>query len=206
MHARSTTVVADPSSLDRAVALLRDDLMPEITSIEGCVGLSGLIDRDSGRCIATTAWESAEAMQASEGHVAPLRNRLIQALGGGEPLVQVWEIPVMHRTRAAPGGACARVSWLQGDPANVNNSTEMFKMLLPTLDDLPGFCSASLLINRSTGDAASTTIWESADAAARTRNAADGLRRRMAEQSRSKVLEVTEFELALAHLRVPELV
>ena len=135
-----------------------------------------------------------------------VRNRLIDTLGGGEPLVQEWEIPVMHRAHVAPSGACARVSWIQGDAANINNSTESFRMILPALDDLPGFCSASLLISPSTGQAVSTVIYESAEAAARTRDMAQGLRRRAAEQTGSQVLEVAEFELALAHLRVPELV
>jgi heme-degrading monooxygenase HmoA len=206
MYARSTTVVGDPSSLDRAVTLLRDDLMPELTSMEGCIGLSCLVERQSGRCIATSAWESLEAMQASEGQVAPLRSQLLSTLGGAQPLVQVWEIPVMHRAHAAPEGACARVSWFEGAAANIDNATESFKMVLPALGDLPGFCSASFLINRSTGEAVSTAIYESADAAARTRDMAQGLRTRAAEQGAGEVREVAEFDLALAHLRVPELV
>jgi hypothetical protein len=206
MFARSTTVVGDPSMLDRGVALLRDDVMSALMLVDGCVGLSGLIDRESGRCIATSAWESLEAMRASEDQVAPMRDRLIDTLGGREPLVQEWEIPVMHRTHVAPSGACARVSWIRSDPANVNNSIESFKMIIPELDNLSGFCSASLLINRDTGGAVSTVMYEDAEAVARTRDIARGLRQRATGQTGAEVLEVAEFELALAHLRVPELV
>jgi hypothetical protein len=199
-------MMVDPSAVDRTVELLRDDVMPALMDIDGCVGLSGLINRESGRCIATSSWESLEAMRASAGQVAPLRNRVISTVGGTEPLVQEWEIPVMHRMHSAPTGAGARVSWLQSDPANVVSSIESFKMIMPALDDLPGFCSASLLINRSTGQAVSTVIYESSEAVARTREIAQGLRRRVAEQTKSDVLDIAEFELALAHLRVPELV
>ena len=199
-------MMVDRSSLDRTVELLRDDVMPALMDIDGCVGLSGLIDRESGRCIATSAWESLEAMRASEGQVTPVRNRVISTVGGRESLVQEWEIPVMHRAHPAPDGAGARVSWLQGAPANVANAIESFRMIMPELDDLPGFCSASLLINRDTGQAVSTVIYESSEAVARTREIAQGLRRRVAEQTKAEVLDIAEFELALAHLRVPELV
>ena len=180
--------------------------MPTLMSIDGCLGMSGLIERESGRCIATTAWRSVEAMQASRDQVTAVRNRVINAIGAQEPLVQEWEIPVMHRAHHAPPGACARLSWLKGDPAKMNNMIESFKTVMPELDDLPGFCSGSLLINRDTGEAVSTVVYENAEAVARTRNIAQTLRRRVAEQTNAKILEVGEFELALAHLRVPELV
>jgi hypothetical protein len=79
-------------------------------------------------------------------------------------------------------------------------------MITPALDDLTGFCSASLLINRGTGEAVSTVTYDNAEALSRTREAAERLRNRGAEQAGAKLLEVAEFELALAHLRVPELV
>src|SRR6202161_4640502 len=64
MYARSTTIQAQPSSIDAGVAHVRDEVMPALTQIDGCVGLSLLVDRESGRCIATTAWENEAAMRA----------------------------------------------------------------------------------------------------------------------------------------------
>jgi heme-degrading monooxygenase HmoA len=206
MFARSTTVVTDPSSVDRAITLLRDDVMPALMRIEGCLGMSGLIERDTGRCIATSAWQSSEAMRASQDQVAPLRSQLINTLGAGEPLVEEWEIPIMHRAQPAPDSAGARLTRLKGNPANLDNSIESFRMIIPELDNLPGFCSASLLINRDTGQAVSTVVYESSEALARTRAMGQTLRTRVAEQTNAEILDVAEFELALAHLRVPELV
>lgn len=206
MYARSTTLIANPSSIDRAIELMRDDVMPALMRIDGCLGMSCLIERESGRCIATSAWQSLDAMHASENEVAPVRNRLTNTLGANRPIVQEWEIPVMHRAQPAPTGACARLSWLKGDPANMDNSIEAVKMILPELDNLPGFCSASLLIDRDAGQAVSTVVYESAEALARTRDMGQTLRSRVAQQTGAEVLDVAEFELALAHLRVPELV
>ncbi|NUO60842.1 MAG: hypothetical protein HOV71_16810 [Hamadaea sp.] len=206
VYARSTTVIADPSSIDRAVTLVRDEIMPALMAIDGCIGVSCLIERDSGRCIATSAWESMETMTASESQVAPLRSRLTASVGAAGPLVQEWEIPLMHRAQPAPTGAYARLSWLQGDTANMDDSIESFRMILPMLDELPGFCSASLLVDRDTGQAVSTVVYESSAAVARTREVGQSLRNRIAQQAGLEIVEVAEFELALAHLRVPELV
>src|SRR5271170_675195 len=70
VYARSTTIQAQPLSVDIGIAHVRDVVMPALQEIEGCVGLSLLVDRQSGSCIATSAWESMQAMRASAGRVA----------------------------------------------------------------------------------------------------------------------------------------
>lgn len=206
MFARSTTVVADPASIDAGITYLNDELMPAITSIEGCVGLSLLVDRGTGRCIATSAWRSQEAMQQSADQVRPLRDQYVATFGGMEPMVEEWEVAIMHRNHTSPLGACARASWLTGDPTTVDRSIESFRLILPNLEALEGFCSASLLVNRESGRAVVTANYDSDQALARTRAQANGIRTALAQQTGAEVVEVAEFELALAHLRVPELV
>lgn len=117
-----------------------------------------------------------------------------------------WEVAVMHRDHGAPEGAHARVTYLRGDPARSDQSSEIFKSLLPVIEGFPGFCSASLLLNRETGRSVSNVIFDSSEALAQTGEQAEQLRTRAAEQMRAEITEVAEFELALAHLRVPELV
>ena len=64
MYARSTTVQAKRESIDAGIAHIRDEVLPALQRMDGCVGLSLLVDRDSGRCIATSSWESKAAMRA----------------------------------------------------------------------------------------------------------------------------------------------
>ena len=179
--------------------------MPELMGMDGCVGLSMLVDRGTGRCIATSAWETEQAMRASADEVRPIRDHFVVTLGSASATVDEWEVSIMHRDHESTAGACARTSWLQTDPLAVESSIGAFRTLLPTLEGLPGFCSASLLTNRESGRAVVTIVYDSADAIAQTRDQATGLRTRLAEQSDAEVLEVAEFELALAHLRVPEM-
>ena len=65
MHVRSTTVMGDPTSIEDGVAYLRDKVMQTLQTTEGCLGLSMLADRQTGRCIASTAVDDASCATAS---------------------------------------------------------------------------------------------------------------------------------------------
>src|SRR5690606_29538427 len=119
VHARSSTIAAQPSSIDRGIACLRNEVMPNISEIDGCVGLSLMVERSTGRCIATSAWESEDALHASETRVQPLRDNLVQALNGRTQKVEEWDVAVMHRDHLAGDRACTRCIWLQADPAGI---------------------------------------------------------------------------------------
>lgn len=206
MHARSTTVTAATEAIDDGIRFVQTELLPDLLDIEGCVGVSTLVDRHTNRCITTSAWESADAMRASSARVAPLRDRYVEVLEADTPIINEWEVAIMHRDHRALTGACARVSWLQGDPFAIDDSIDAFRQVLPTLEALPGFGSASLLLERASGRAVSTVVYDSTEAATKTRAQTSTLRSRVAEQAGADILEVAEFDLEIAHLRVPELV
>lgn len=204
MFARSTTVQAHQDTIDAGIAHIRDEVMPELMNMPGCVGLSMLVDRNSGRCIATSSWESAEAMRDSGERVRPLRDHAAEVMGGNRAQVDEWEIAVLHRTHPAPGGACCRVTWTRF--GELDRAIDTYRMgLLPELERLDGFCSASLMIDREAGIAVSSVTYENRETMASTRNRADALRSRGATEAGVEILEVAEFELAVAHLRVPEM-
>ena len=206
MFARSTTFQARPESIDAGVAYIRDDVMPVIQEMEGCIGLSMLVDRQSGRCIATSAWQSTEAMRATDERLQPIRDRAGEILGGS-PQVEEWEIAYLHRDHRSPDGACVRATWTRCEPAQLDGAIDIYKTsILPAMEQLDGFCSASLLVSRDSGRAVSSVTYDSIAAMERTRDAADSLRSASARDAGVEVLEVGEFELALAHLRVPEMV
>jgi len=206
MYARSTTTRGNPQMIDDAIAYLRDEVMPAITAMDGCIGLSMICDRDSGRCIATSAWQSEEAMHNSESGMHDMRMRYAQTMGS-EPEVQEWEIAVLHRKHNAPEGAACRVIWGQGDPANAERMLDTFRMgLLPRLEEFPGFCSVSLLVDRASGRSTSAVVYESRDAMQRATEMGRALREEFNQQMGGEITEVAEFDLAFAHLRVPETV
>jgi quinol monooxygenase YgiN len=200
VYARSTTLKGQPANIDAGIAFVKDEVWPRLQQIEGCRGLSMLVDRETGQCIATSSWESEEAMRASDGQIRQSRERGRDILGGTME-VDEWEIAVMHRNHH---GECCRVSWLKGD---LDAMTETFRVsLLPDLEQTAGFCSASLLVNRSSGLGCATTAWETRAAMEASRSSADEMRQRAASDAGGEIVEVHEFELAYAHLHVPEMV
>jgi quinol monooxygenase YgiN len=198
VFARSTTVQVRPRSLDAAVARVRDDVMPAVPATEGCLGVSMLVNPTSGRCIVTSAWLTEEAMIADQ-RLQPLVDRA--TTGSAIPEVEDWEIGVVHRDHTSGPGAWVRVSWVHVEPEQVDRLAELYRMvLLPTIVEFGGFCSASLLLDRPSGHAVSSVTFDSYQAMRTTRTLAAGVR----EHVDGEVLEVDELQLALAHLRVSE--
>lgn len=207
VHARSTTIQAQTSSIDDGIAYMRNDLMGELENIDGYVGISLLVDRDSGRCIITAAYESEDAMRAAADKAKQLRSQAADRFGGTVEKIEMWEIGVLHRDHQSAGGACVRATWVKGDPALADQNIEYFKTsALPDLENLEGFCSASLLIDRSTGVGVSSITFDSREAMERNRERATALKTAKIREAGVDELDECEFELALAHLRVPELV
>jgi hypothetical protein len=199
VYARSTTFLGRPGNIDAAVAFVKNEAWPLLERTEGCRGLSLLVDRASGQCIATSSWRNEAAMRASDDRLRPIRDRGRDILGGSMQ-VDDWRIAVMHRSHH---GECCRVSWLQGD---LDAMTETFRVaIIPQLERTSGFCSASLLVDRSSGLGCATTAWETRAAMEASRSAADDMRSRTASDAGGEVVEVHEFELAYAHLHVPEM-
>lgn len=205
MYARSTTIQAQPTSIDAGITHMRDKVMPALEAIDGCVGLSMLVDRTSGRCIATSSWESEEAMRASAESLRPMRDRAAE-LFGGSAQVEEWEIAAMHREHRAGEGACVRATWVKVDPNQLDGGIEFYKAtLLPALEELEGFCSASLLVDRASGRGVAAATFDNAEAIEQNKDQLDGIKATGSREANAEVLDQCDFELALAHLRVPEM-
>jgi heme-degrading monooxygenase HmoA len=197
---------AQTSSIDDGISYMRDELTRALENIDGYVGMSLLVDRESGRCIITTAWESEDAVHASGDRAKELRSQAAERFGGEVEKIEEWEIGVLHRDHQSHEGACARVTWLKVPPDQANRAMDFYKSdVLPSLEDLEGFCSASMLMNHSSGRAVSTTTFDSRDAMESNRDQAKELRNTRSREMGADVVDVGEFELAIAHLRVPEM-
>ena len=92
MHARVTTLQMDPSTLDEASARLERDDVPSFKELDGFKGMTLIADRQSGKTIALTFWESEEAMRASEEAVKDARRRAAETGRAKEPQVERFEV------------------------------------------------------------------------------------------------------------------
>ena len=74
------------------------------------------------------------------------------------------------------------------------------------MDDMPGFCSLSLMLDRQTGDNSLTAVYTDRRSMEVTRQRAMGIRDEFRRRLHMSATEVAEFDVVLHHLRVPELV
>ena len=209
MYARSTSLQARVSSMDAGITLIRDEVLPAVQAMQGCVGLSMMTDRNSGRCIVTSAWESQDDMRASDAAIAPLRARAGKVLGG-VPYVEEWQIAGLHRNHHSHQGACVRAVWMHATGPSaaetMDKGKEFFRTVtLPALEQLDGFCSASLFVDPATMRAVSSVTWDSRAAMQASRDAGMKLRATTSTQLAVDIMDVAEFDLLVAHLRVPEM-
>jgi heme-degrading monooxygenase HmoA len=205
MYARSTTIHGNPEDLDEGLAYVRDQVMPMVEQMDGCIGLSMLADRDTGRCIVTTAWESADAMRRSAQGVRDSRARAGELMGGATEVAE-WEVSLVHRIRPADAGACTRVIWASRAPGEMDDVHDVMRMrIVPQLEDLPGFCSVSLMVDPMSGRTATAVTYESRAAMDQANPRGSALRAEFSQAVGLGITEVAGFDLVIAHLRVPEL-
>ncbi len=208
MYARSTTFRGDPSAIDDGIAYTRDKVVPAVRQMDGCLGLSMLADRHTGRCIVTTSWTDADALHRSADAMRTIRETALRTVRGVESEAQVdeWSIDVLHRVRTAPDGAATRVIWTRGPAGPMDRVVEGFRtIVVPRAEHLPGFCSVSLLVDHDTGRSAIAATYESRQTMNRAKGQAVAIREEFLDRMGMHVVDVHEFDLVIASLRVPEM-
>ena len=81
MHARIGTWSGDGEELERWVERTRREVVPQVRAAPGSCGVLALLDREHGRALTITLWESEEAMRASEERRASLQSGTAGASG-----------------------------------------------------------------------------------------------------------------------------
>lgn len=206
MYARSTTVQVDAQAVDRLIDYVREVMMPMVQGMAGYVGNSMLCDRETGKCIATSTWDTEEAMRASSDAVAEGRAQGAEMMGASAPEVQEWEVVGMHRLRETPEGACVRLIWGRGQTGRLDHIIDAWRTTIPPqLEQMPGFCAVSALADRNTLRAVAAVSYESREAMDRTADQALAIRDRFAASMEFEITDVEEYDIVLAHLRIPEM-
>jgi heme-degrading monooxygenase HmoA len=91
MFARVSTFQGPPDQTSEGIRVAREQILPVARLQDGFLGIYLLYDRESGRSLAITLWETEEDMRASEE--AALRART----GGGDVIVEVERYEVALR-------------------------------------------------------------------------------------------------------------
>ena len=204
MYARSTSFRARPGTLDDGIGYVRDEVFPASIAVQGCARLSMMCDPETRWCITTSAWSTQEARESSGRTMRSLLDRGAEIFDA-EPVVDLWEIVLLHRHASFGEGACVRSTWLTVDVEALTEAIKTYRIvMLPALQEMGGFCSISLMVDRATGRAVSSATFESRETMVASRPAAERLRSLRIGDLGATVTDIQEFELVLEHLDVPE--
>ncbi len=94
MFARVSTYQGDPGQIDQGLAYDLENILPKVNQIDGFEGLYYLVDRESGKALSMTLWESEEAMRASEEEANRLRTESAESASATVENVQRYEVAI----------------------------------------------------------------------------------------------------------------
>ncbi len=95
----------------------------------------------------------------------------------------------------------ARVSTYEGSAEDYDRGLEKIRSdIVPQVNDMPGCKGILSMVDRSTGQSLSITLWDSEDAMASTREHANRARSEAAASTGSTITNVAEYEVGVAEL------
>lgn len=92
MHARASSMSGDPAKVENTSQMLENELYAQLEQIDGFKGVVALGQRDTGKSLVLTFWDSEEAMTASAERANQMRSAAAQELGASTPQVDMYEV------------------------------------------------------------------------------------------------------------------
>jgi heme-degrading monooxygenase HmoA len=99
MHARMSTLEGPPDEIDEGLREVKEHVLPLLHQQDGFKGFIALGDRQSGKLIGITFWESEQAMQASEEVGDRTRSETAEATHDMIEAVERYEVGLFEMSR-----------------------------------------------------------------------------------------------------------
>lgn len=95
MHARTGSFQLSPDKIDEALSGFERDQLPRYKDQSGYKGFTLLADRQGGKLLGVSFWESEDDLRASDELGSEARESIQQAGGGeGEIVRDNWEVVI----------------------------------------------------------------------------------------------------------------
>ncbi len=92
MFARVTTIEGSSERIDEVTRYARERVLPAMQGQPGFKGMHLLIDRQNGKALGITLWETEEALQTSEAAAQRMRSDAVDRGAGKPPTAEVYEV------------------------------------------------------------------------------------------------------------------
>src|SRR5918998_1110107 len=103
MHARMTTMEGSSERLDEGLREIKEDVLPQLQQQDGFRGFVVFDNRQNGKLVGFSLWESEEAMQASEEVAERTRRESAQTMSDTIAGVERYEVALFEVPSAGPG-------------------------------------------------------------------------------------------------------
>ena len=105
MYVRVNTIEGSPDRMDDVTRQTQEQTLPQLQKMEGFKGFVALGDRQSGKMLGVSFWESEEALRATEQAASSVRSGAAEAADGTVASVEEYEVFVNEAPSAGPLGA-----------------------------------------------------------------------------------------------------
>jgi heme-degrading monooxygenase HmoA len=102
MHARMTTMEGSSERLAEGLREIREDVLPQLQQQDGFKGFVVFDNRQSGKLIGFSLWESEQAMQASEDVADRTRRESAETMSDTIAGVERYEVALFEVPSAGP--------------------------------------------------------------------------------------------------------
>ena len=102
MFARVSTYQGDPAQIDQGLNYASENILPRVKQVDGFEGVYYLVDRQSGKALTITLWESEEALRASEEEANRLRSESAESASATIEDVQRYEVGISEAPSSGP--------------------------------------------------------------------------------------------------------
>jgi hypothetical protein len=92
MQARISTIEGDPSTIDDAVKIINEKVIPTLRGLQGFTAANFLADRAAGRLVGVAFYADEAALEGSVETVGALRDEVADAMGGKVVGVDSYEL------------------------------------------------------------------------------------------------------------------
>ncbi|HEX2090012.1 MAG TPA: hypothetical protein VHI54_08845 [Actinomycetota bacterium] len=97
LFGRATEIQSSPQQIEEGLRHLRDETMPALREFEGAKGFIAFGNRETGKLIGISLWESQDAMVKARDRASQLRSAGAQAAGGQITDVTEYEVMLDER-------------------------------------------------------------------------------------------------------------
>jgi len=201
MFVRTVYATGDPAKVDTAIRALNSQGRDLLEERPGYRGAGIFVDRELGKLLAASWWESEDARRNSDEVMRERRGALLEPFAA-TTAVENYEAVVFHQVRQPEAGGGLRITRLEFDPMDADLLAETFRAsVVPRLDTLSGLARAVLLVDRERGRGLVGTTFTDRGSLAASRGPQASARHEGAAKAHVTVVGLEEFEVVYADVR-----